>query len=135
MKFPAEYRLARALRNALSLGLATAAVFSVVLALSPFLAPSEDTQSAKSAVQAIAQTGSIFIVRQAMAAVPALPEQAKAPSAVKATAQAGSISIVRQATAAVSPVASPLKPATDIMGGDSRAEDYRLERDSCCIGN
>ena len=103
MKFPAEYRNARALLSAVCLGLATAAVFSIVLAVAPFLGPSNDTDSAK-------------------------------PS-VHVSAQASPVSILRQATAAVPSVASQAKPAVDIVGGDSRADDYRLERDSCCIGN
>ena len=49
-------------------------------------------------------------------------------SALASAVQAGD-------AAAVPSVASHAKPAVDIVGGDSRADDYRLERDSCCIGN
>ncbi|MGZ8153976.1 MAG: hypothetical protein ACXWUK_01620 [Burkholderiales bacterium] len=39
-----------------------------------------------------------------------------------------------QAMAAL-PGPSQATPVPQIAGGDSRVDDYRLERDSCCIGN
>ena len=40
----------------------------------------------------------------------------------------------RAATAGVTETVS-LPQTPSIAGGDSRADDYRLERESCCIGN
>ena len=103
MNIQAKYRSARASLQVLWLGLATAAVFSLILMFSPFVGPSGDTQSAAPTVNVLAQVRSVPLVHEANAAViTAAPNE---------------------------------QPAPHIRGGDSRFDDYRLERDSCCIGN